>query len=69
MQLVKSAAASLTIDLSFVLQGEAPDELPESLLGGVRIYHCSLDGLLEIEAHEKWLQEVWLKKEIEAGRW
>ena len=39
----------MTIDLSFVLQGEAPDELPESLLGGVRIYHCSLDGLLEIE--------------------
>ena len=69
LALVKGAATALTIDLSFTLQGESVDELPESLLGGVRILHCNLDGLLEIDAHEEWLENVWLKQEKEKGRW
>jgi hypothetical protein len=67
--LVKSAGKALTIDLSFTLQGETEAELPESLLGGVRIYNCDLDKLMEVDEHEKWLKEVWLPKEQEAGRW
>jgi hypothetical protein len=69
LALVKGAATALTIELSFTLQGEAMDELPESLLGGVRILRCNLDALMEIEEHEKWLAETWLKQEEEAGRW
>ena len=42
LSLVKSAATSLIIELSFLLQGESKDELPESLLTGVRIIHPSL---------------------------
>ena len=67
--LVKGAATALTIDLAFTLQGETPDELPESLLGGVRIMQCNLDNLLEVDEHEQWMENVWLKKEAEAGRW
>lgn len=69
LALVKGAATALTIDLSFTLQGECAEELPESLLGGVRIMQCNLDGLLEIEDHERWLANEWLPKEIEQGRW
>ena len=36
---VKSVATSLIIELTFLLQGEAVEELPESLIGGVRIIH------------------------------
>ena len=42
LSLVKSAATSLIIELSFLLQGESDDELPESMLTGVRIIHPSL---------------------------
>ena len=42
LSLVKSAATSLIIELSFLLQGESEDELPESMLTGVRIIHPSL---------------------------
>jgi hypothetical protein len=69
LALVKGAAQALTIDLSFLLQGETPEELPESLMGGVRIMQCNLDGLLTVEEHETWLEDVWLKQEREAGRW
>ena len=69
LALVKGAATSLTIDLSFTLQGETPDELPESLIGGVRILRCNLDALMEVDDHEKWLQDVWLAREEREGRW
>ena len=42
LSLVKSAATSLIIELSFLFQGECEAELPESLLTGVRIIHPSL---------------------------
>ena len=69
LALVKGAATALTIDLAFTLQGETPDELPESLLGGVRIMRCNLDNLLEIEEHERWLTNTWIPQEEAAGRW
>lgn len=38
LSLVKSAALSLTVDMTWILQGErSEDELPESVLGGVRV--------------------------------
>lgn len=64
LQLVKSAATALTIDLSFTLQGETLDELPESLLGGVRILRCNLDKLLTVEEHEKWIAETWIPNDV-----
>ena len=42
LSLVKSAATALIIELSFLFQGECDEELPESLLTGVRIIHPSL---------------------------
>ena len=42
LSLVKSAATTLVIELTFLFQGECEEELPESLLTGVRIIHPSL---------------------------
>jgi len=63
LALCKGASTALTIDLSFTLQGEAPEELPESLLGGVRIMKCNLDQLLEVGVHERRLAEQLMKEE------
>ena len=49
LSLVKSAATSLIIELSFLLQGESEDELPESMLTGVRIIHPSLADTVSYE--------------------
>jgi hypothetical protein len=43
LSVVNGQAASLVVDLSFILQGESADELPESLLSGVRLIHLKLD--------------------------
>eukprot|EP00457_Paulinella_chromatophora_P002388 gb/GEZN01002392.1/.p1 GENE.gb/GEZN01002392.1/~~gb/GEZN01002392.1/.p1 ORF type:complete len:729 (-),score=113.56 gb/GEZN01002392.1/:136-2322(-) len=40
--MVKSYASNLTIDLSFTLQGKQEDELPERLLGGLRLSGLNL---------------------------
>ena len=52
LSLVKSAATSLIIELSFLLQGESEDELPESMLTGVRIIHPSLAET--VSYHDNW---------------
>ena len=52
LSLVKSAATSLIIELSFLLQGESEDELPESMLTGVRIIHPSLADTVSYQ--ENW---------------
>jgi hypothetical protein len=38
----KGYAKNLVIDLCFLLEGQADDELPEQLIGGVRVSHCNL---------------------------
>ena len=40
--MVHSATKSLVIDLAIVLEGHTADELPESLLGTVRLNHLDL---------------------------
>jgi len=43
LSIVKGYAKSLVIDLIFLLQGDKPDELCESLIGGVRMLNIDLD--------------------------
>jgi hypothetical protein len=42
LKLCKGYATSLIIDLMFLLEGQMPDELPERLIGGVRIMRADL---------------------------
>jgi len=41
--LAKSYARSLVVDLAFAVEPQAEAELPERLLGAVRLHHLSLD--------------------------
>lgn len=41
--LVKGYAKSLVIDLCFLIEGQAEEELPEQLLAGVRFGNIALD--------------------------
>lgn len=43
LSVVNGQAASLVVDISFILQGELHNELPECLLSGVRLIHLKLD--------------------------
>ena len=57
VSLVKSHAGALVIDLAFVIEAQAADELPERVLGCGRLLHIALDDetavpLLEIEGRE-----------------
>lgn len=49
---------SLVIDLTFALEGQAPHELPEVLLGAVRFYHLDLKQVVPLDLS----QEVPLKQ-------
>ena len=40
--MVRGATKSLVIDLAFVLEGQAAHELPEVLLGAVRLHHMDI---------------------------
>jgi len=51
--LCKSAATKLTIDITFILQGEADDELPESIVGGFRVIHTDLYKILAFQENAK----------------
>ena len=52
LSLVKSAATALIIELTFLFQGECEEELPESLLTGVRIIHPSIPNTVSYQ--ENW---------------
>ena len=45
ISLIKSTCEKLVVDMTFLLQGDSGDELPESVLGGVRIAHCNMDKI------------------------
>ena len=45
ISLVKKQCEKLVVDMTFLLQGDSGDELPESVLGGVRISHCDMDRI------------------------
>ena len=49
LSLVKSAALSLTIDMTFILQGESYSELAESVMCGVRVEHVDLMKIQPVE--------------------
>ena len=42
VSLVKSYARSLVVDLAFVIEAQTADELPERVLGCVRMLHIDL---------------------------
>jgi len=50
ISMVKGTCRGLVVDLSFLLQGENRSELPESLMGGIRMIRVDLDKIT-------WLQE------------
>lgn len=43
--IVKGYAKSLIMDMSYVIEGQAVNELPERILSGVRIMHCDTSKL------------------------
>lgn len=49
ISMVKGTCKGLVVDMSFLLQGEDKTELPESLLGGIRMIHTDLDKITWLE--------------------
>lgn len=49
LSVVSGQAAGIIVDMSFILQGEADDELPEVLLGGIRMVHLKIDNFFDID--------------------
>ena len=45
ISLIKKSCEKLVVDMTFLFQGDSGDELPESVLGGVRIAHCNMDKI------------------------
>ena len=41
--LIKSYCKTIVVDMSFLLQGDTEDTLPESLIGGIRIHKADMD--------------------------
>jgi hypothetical protein len=46
--LVKGATKSLVVDIAFMLESQSEDELPESILGAVRLQRLSLDNPVRV---------------------
>ena len=53
ISMVKGTCKGLTVDMSFLLQGQDKSELPESLLGGIRQIHIDLDKITYLEDNNK----------------
>ncbi|GIL85950.1 hypothetical protein Vretifemale_14471 [Volvox reticuliferus] len=51
--LVRGATRSLVIDMGFVLEGTTPWELPEALLGTLRLYHLDIRGAKLIDVSKE----------------
>eukprot|EP00457_Paulinella_chromatophora_P002112 gb/GEZN01002116.1/.p1 GENE.gb/GEZN01002116.1/~~gb/GEZN01002116.1/.p1 ORF type:complete len:745 (+),score=84.29 gb/GEZN01002116.1/:158-2392(+) len=49
LSLVQSYSTSLVLDLSFCLQGNSPEELPERLMGGLRLCNGDLTQCAEVK--------------------
>lgn len=47
--MVSGATRSLTVDLAILFEGKREEELPESLLGTVRLDHVDLDAAIPLE--------------------
>ncbi|XP_019156047.1 PREDICTED: protein ENHANCED DISEASE RESISTANCE 2-like isoform X2 [Ipomoea nil] len=46
--LVIGVITTLVVDMAFLLQGNTPDELPERLLGAIRLSHIELSSAVEL---------------------
>lgn len=46
--LVQGVTKSLVVDLAFLFEAQGEDELPENVLGAVRLQHVSLDHPLRV---------------------
>lgn len=42
---VRGALTGLVLDLGFTIEGKSAEELPERLIGGVRLQHIEIDGI------------------------
>lgn len=49
VNLVQGATRCLTVDLAVLLEGKRDEELPESLLGTVRLDHVDLDSAIHFK--------------------
>lgn len=46
-KIVKGYAKSLTVDMSFLLEGQEEEELPEVLIGGIRMHQIDVEGAIK----------------------
>ena len=53
ISMIKGTCRGLKVDLSFLLQGDQKGELPESLLGGIRMIHVDLDKITFLDENNQ----------------
>ena len=51
--LIKSYCKTIVVDMSFLLQGDSEETLPESLIGGIRIHKADMDRVQHYEENSK----------------
>ena len=51
--LIKSYCKTIVVDMSFLLQGDSEDTLPESLIGGIRIHKADMDKVQHFDVNTK----------------
>lgn len=63
VSMVRGITTSLVVDLSYLLEGQRPDELPESLLGAVRFNCIDLNTAVPLDMS----RELPLRRSTSAG--
>ena len=51
--LIKSYCKTIVVDMSFLLQGDSEETLPESLIGGIRIHKADMDRVQHYDDNSK----------------
>ena len=51
--LIKSYCKTIVVDMSFLLQGDSEETLPESLIGGIRIHKADMDKVQHYSENSK----------------
>eukprot|EP01105_Mastigella_eilhardi_P018743 TRINITY_DN4369_c0_g1_i1.p1 TRINITY_DN4369_c0_g1~~TRINITY_DN4369_c0_g1_i1.p1 ORF type:complete len:339 (-),score=91.95 TRINITY_DN4369_c0_g1_i1:107-1123(-) len=46
LSVVSRYVKNIVVDLAFLIEGQKPDELPEQVLAGVRIFHADLEAII-----------------------
>jgi len=47
-KIVKGYAKSIVVDMTFLLEGQTENELPEILIGGIRMDKIDTDGAIKV---------------------